>query len=177
MTVSRVMAISLATIVFLFAAPLALHMPGVWAQEEDEQAADPERGKVVYRSVGYCVSCHGWAGDGKSGTNLQAPVGPNLRETELDREALIEIIGCGIPGTPMPYHDRAAYRDGRCYGMELSDFDPGTAPVRGKTFSDRDVVNIVSYLQTYVIGFGEPTYEECGVFYDNPDAAACRRMK
>lgn len=157
--------------IFAFAAPVAL------AQQADELVGDPERGKVVYRSVGYCVNCHGWAGDGGTGTKLQAPIGPNLRETELDTEALIEVIGCGIPGTPMPYHDRAAYRDGRCYGMELSDFAEGTAPTRGKTFSDTDVINLVTYLETEVIGLGEPTYEECAEFYDNPDAAACRRLK
>jgi mono/diheme cytochrome c family protein len=147
------------------------------SQEAGDQAGDPERGRVVYRSVGYCVNCHGWAGDGKSGTNLQAPVGPSLRETALDREALIETIACGRPGTPMPYHDRAAYRDGRCFGMELADFSPGAAPVRGKTFTDRDVVNVVAFLETHVIGRGEPTLEECTTFYDNPSAAACGGLR
>jgi mono/diheme cytochrome c family protein len=147
------------------------------SQEAGDQAGDPERGRVVYRSVGYCVNCHGWAGDGKSGTNLQAPVGPSLRETALDRAALIETIACGRPGTPMPYHDRAAYRDGRCFGMELADFSPGAAPVRGKTFTDRDVVNVVAFLETHVIGRGEPTLEECTTFYDNPSAAACGGLR
>jgi hypothetical protein len=146
------------------------------AQDAGARVPDPDRGRVVYRSVGYCVSCHGWAGDGESGTNLQAPIGPNLRETSLDTAALIEVIGCGRPGTPMPYHDRAAYRDGRCFGMALADFDDGAAPVRGRTFSDRDVANVVAFLQTSIIGRGEPTQAECVAFYDNPDAAACRGM-
>lgn len=162
---------------FLSVALFALATPLVWAQQTDDQSGDPERGKVVFRSVGYCVECHGWAGDGKSGTSLQAPVGSNLRETELDTTGLIEVIGCGIPGTPMPFHDRAAYRDGRCFGMDLDDFEQGTAPDRGKTFSDRDVANVVAYLQASMIGLGEPTYEECAEFYDNPDAAACRNLK
>jgi hypothetical protein len=142
-----------------------------------QDTADPERGRVVFRSVGYCVSCHGWAGDGQSGTNLQAPIGPNLRLTTLDTAALTEVIGCGRPGTPMPYHDRAGYRDGRCFGMALEDFSPGAAPVRGKTFSDRDVANVVAFLETYVIGRGEPTLAECQEFYDNPTAAACAGME
>jgi mono/diheme cytochrome c family protein len=146
------------------------------AQDAVDTTGDPDRGRVVFRSVGYCVSCHGWAGDGKSGTNLQAPIGPNLRETTLDTAALIEVIGCGRPGTPMPYHDRAAYRDGRCFGMEIGDFAAGTAPVRGKTFSDRDVINVVAFLETHVIGRGDPTFAECGEFYDNPSAAACAGM-
>jgi hypothetical protein len=77
----------------------------------------------------------------------------------------------------MPYHDRAAYRDGRCFGMDLDDFAPGTAPPRGKTFSDRDVANVVAYLETHVIGRGEPTYEECAEFYDNPSARACAGLQ
>lgn len=146
------------------------------AQGTTGHVADPERGKVVYRSVGYCVACHGWAGDGGTGTNLQEPIGPNLRLTTLDTAALTEVIGCGRPGTPMPYHDRAAYRDGRCFGMALEDFSPGSAPERGKTFSDRDVANVVAYLETAMIGLGEPTFEECIAFYDNPSAAACAQL-
>jgi hypothetical protein len=146
------------------------------AQVSSDLIGDPERGRVVFRSIGYCVSCHGWAGDGKSGTNLQAPIGPNLRETGLDRAALLDVIGCGRPGTPMPYHDRAAYRDGRCSVISLADFAVGMAPVRGKVFSDRDVGNVVAFLEAYIIGRGEPTYEECAAFYANPSAAACSGM-
>jgi hypothetical protein len=164
----------------LAALTLALAMlaaPFGTAQETADHVADLERGRVVYRSVGYCVSCHGWAGDGGGGTNLQAPIGPNLRQTTLDTAALIEVIGCGRPGTPMPYHDRAAYRDGRCFGMALADFATGSAPVRGKTFTDRDVANVVAYIEAYMIGRGEPTFEECAEFYDNPSASACSRME
>ncbi len=77
----------------------------------------------------------------------------------------------------MPYHDRAAYRDGRCFGMALADFAEGSEPVRGKTFSDRDVANVVAFLEIYVIGRGEPTFSECTEFYDNPSAAACAGME
>lgn len=161
----------------LILALTALAAPPLHAQDTDADVGDPERGRIVYRSVGYCGNCHGWAGDGKSGTNLQAPVGPNLRETPLDTAALIEVIGCGRPGTPMPYHDRAAYRDGRCFGMDLDDFAPGAEPVRGKTFSDRDVANVVAYLEAHVIGRGEPTFEDCTAFYDNPSARACASLQ
>lgn len=174
MSLSNAATIPLAALTLAVA---ALSAPPLHAQESDGYVGDPERGRVVYRSVGYCGNCHGWAGDGKSGTNLQAPIGPNLRETPLDTAALIEVIGCGRPGSPMPYHDRAAYRDGRCFGMELEDFAPGSAPMRGKTFSDRDVANVVAYLEAYVIGRGEPTYEECAAFYDNPSAQACANLQ
>ena len=173
MSFRQALALSLAALMLALA---SLAASGGMAQESGETTGDPERGRVVYRSVGYCVNCHGWAGDGKSGTNLQAPIGPNLRETAMDTAALIEVIGCGRPGTPMPYHDRAAYRDGGCFGMALEDFSPGSEPVRGKTFSDRDVANVVAFLQSYVIGRGEPTFAECAEFYDNPSAAACSNM-
>ena len=158
------------------AASLSLALP-VSLRAQSTEEPDADRGRVVFRSVGYCVNCHGWAGDGQSGTNLQAPIGPNLRETALGTEDLIEVIGCGRPGTPMPYHDRAAYRDGRCFDMELSDFAEGMAPVRGRTFSDRDVANVVAYMEARMIDRGPPTFEECAAFYDNPDAHACASLR
>lgn len=174
MPLNRAAAISFAAISLVL---FALASPAIQAQQADEVVGDPERGKTVYRSVGSCVNCHGWPGDGQTGLLLQAPPGPSLRESELDTEALTEVIACGIPGTAMPFHDRAAYRDGRCFGMELEDFEPGTAPVRGKTFSDTDVANVVAYLQERVIGLGEPTFEECGEFFENASAAACRGLQ
>jgi mono/diheme cytochrome c family protein len=156
---------------------ITLAAPMTRAQQATGIAGDPERGKVVYRTLGGCVNCHGWPADGKTGVNLRSPTGPSLRETELDRDALIEVIACGRPGTPMPYHDRAAYRDGQCHGLNMSDFAPGSAPSRGKTFGEKDIVNIVAYLQTHVIGHGEPTFEECVYFFDNPAARACDALK
>lgn len=154
-----------------------LTAPAAWAQTADGQQADAARGKIVYRSVGGCVNCHGWAADGKTGVDLRAPSGPNLRETRLDTEGLTEVVRCGRPGTPMPFHDRAAYRDGRCHGLALSDFAAGAEPVRGKTFAEKDIANVVSYLQTQVIGLGRPTRTECGEFFDNPAARACDLVK
>jgi Cytochrome C oxidase, cbb3-type, subunit III len=139
---------------------------------------DPERGRIVFQKVGYCVNCHGWAGDGQSGRNpLSHTAAANLRETELDTELLTEVIKCGLPGTKMPYHDSAAYRDDRCYGMVISDFDPGSEPIRGKTFRDKDVANLVAYLQAHVIGRGKPTFEECADYYGASTDKACAYLK
>ncbi|MDR0808848.1 MAG: cytochrome c [Gemmobacter sp.] len=156
---------------------VALAAPMVGAQQANDPAGDPERGKIVFRTVGGCANCHGWAADGKTGVALHSPAGPSLRETKLNKEALAETIRCGRPGTQMPYHDRAAYRDDRCYGLVMSDFTPGDAPPRGKTFGEKDVANIVAYLQTRVIGLGKPTYDECADFFDNPAAKACIILK
>jgi len=71
-----------------------------------EQTAEAERGKIVFRTAGGCVNCHGWAADGKTGVNLRSPPGSNLRESAMELETLIEVITCGLPGTAMPYHDR-----------------------------------------------------------------------
>lgn len=147
------------------------------AQQAEVPVGDAARGKIVYRSVGYCGNCHGWSGDGETGIMLQAPRGGNLRQSALDTETLIEVVKCGLPGTPMPYHGRAAYRDEPCYGLVLTDFEAGNQPVRGKTFSNQDILNLVAYLQAKVIGLGEATFEECTDFYDNPAASACRSLQ
>jgi mono/diheme cytochrome c family protein len=156
---------------------VTLAAPMTEAQQAADLVGDPVRGKIVFRTVADCVNCHGWAADGKTGVNLRAPAGPNLRETKLDKAGLIETIRCGRPGTAMPYHDRAAYRDGFCNGMALSDFAPGNEPKRGKTFSDQDLADVVAYLQAHVIGLGEPTHTECVDFFDNPSAKACAELK
>lgn len=156
---------------------LSLAASATTAQQANDPIGDAERGKVVYRDVGRCVNCHGWAADGKTGISLKDPSGSSLRESTLDRAALLETIRCGRPGTAMPYHDRAAYRDDRCYGMVKSDFAPGSAPPRGKTFGEDDLASIVTYLQTRVIGLGRPTFEECTDFFDNPAAKACVSLK
>lgn len=135
---------------------------------------DPERGKAVYQKVGFCTNCHGWAGDGGAGRNPMARGGGvNIRKTGLDAEGLAEVIRCGIPGTAMPYHDSAAYRDDRCYGMVMSDFEPEGAPVRGKTFREKQLADLVAYLQANVIGPDKPTLEQCAAFYGESADKSC----
>ena len=151
------------------------------AQDTTAPAAlvgDPERGKIVYQRIGDCVNCHGWAGDGQAGRNpLERTAGANLRETELDAEGLAEVIKCGIPGTQMPYHEAAAYRDDRCYGMVMADFEPGGLPVRGKTIRDKEVANLVAYMQQHMIGLGKPTYDECAHYYGASADKACSSLR
>src|SRR2546430_13451708 len=79
-------------------------------------ASDIAEGARLFRQKGNCQSCHGWAGDGRK-MDTQMPDGANLRETRLDRAALIMTIKCGLPGTGMPPFDRFAYSDARCYGL------------------------------------------------------------
>lgn len=141
-------------------------------------AGDPERGKIVFQRIGYCVNCHGWAGDGQAGRNpLARGASANLRKTELDAESLAQVIRCGLPGTQMPYHEAAAYRDDRCYGMVMADFEPGDAPVRGKTFREKDVAHLVAYLQQHMIGRGKPTAEECAQYYGPSADTGCAYLR
>lgn len=174
MPLSRAPAVSRAAVSLLF---LALAAPLPLMGQTGDPAGDPDRGKTVFRTIGLCVNCHGWPADGKTGVDLRSPTGSNLRESMLDGDALTEVIRCGRPGTPMPFHDRAAYRDDRCYGMVMSDFAAGGKPVRGKSIGEDDIVNLVAYLQTRVIGLGKPTREECVDFFDNPAAKACINLK
>ncbi len=154
-----------------------------FARAQDATAAaalvgDPERGKIVFQKVGYCVNCHGWAGDGQAGSNpLSHAAGANLRKTELDTEVRTEVIKCGLPGTKMHYHEAAAYRDDRCYGMVMADYDPGEAPNRGKTFRNQDAANVIAYLQTHMIGLGKPTYDQCADYYGTSADKACAYLE
>ena len=154
-----------------------LFSPYAIAQDTIALVGDPDKGRTIYQKVGYCVKCHGWPGDGISGISFQAPAGSSLRATKLDAEGLTEVIRCGIPGTEMPYHEAAAYRDDRCYGLVLSDFEEGTAPVRGKTFPDKQFVDLIAYLQAQMIGLGEPNHDECAAYFGTSADKACAYLE
>jgi mono/diheme cytochrome c family protein len=118
-------------------------------------------GRRIFLEKADCAYCHGWAGDGAG--QGQSPGGAaNLRQSRLNRDALIMVISCGIPGRAMPHFDDQAYTDKRCYGMteaELGDkvppFPPSTALPR------RDIENVADYLLAKIIGRGPITREEC----------------
>lgn len=156
---------------------LTLVVPVSRAQQLPDLVGDPERGRVVFLKTGGCVNCHGWPGDGRTGIDMRSPTGANLRESQLDKPSLTEVVACGRPATQMPYHDRNAYRDARCYGMVLADFAPDTAPNRGKLLREQDIANVVAYLEAKVLGRGLPTFDECIDAFDNPAAAACKTLK
>jgi mono/diheme cytochrome c family protein len=144
----------------------------------DFTQGDADKGKLVYQRAGVCASCHGWPGDGVSGRNPMSHAdAPSLRETQLDPQGLYDVIRCGIPGTPMPYHDSVSYKDGRCNGQLMSDFPDGQQPIMGKTFSEHQMVDLIAYLEKYVIGHGKPTYEECVLYFDTASDKACAYLK
>jgi hypothetical protein len=145
----------------------------------DFTQGDAEKGKVIYQRVGVCANCHGWPGDGVSGRNPISHAGTvaNLRESQLDTQALYDVIRCGVPGTHMPYHDSASYKDDRCYGLTFADFDANHQPMKGKTFREKQMVDLIAYLEKYMIGLGKPTYEECVLYFDTSADKSCSYLK
>src|ERR1700720_1945229 len=78
-----------------------------------EEARLLEFGKEIFKSKAVCQYCHKWDASGDQGYGGNAS---SLRKTQLTPEQLTEVVKCGRPGTGMPYHDRFAYTDKRCYG-------------------------------------------------------------
>src|SRR6266576_3423125 len=109
-------------------------------------AQDFTQGRRVFLEKADCQYCHGWAGDGAG--QGQSPGGAaNLRRSQLDRNTLITVIQCGVPGTAMPHFDELAYADKRCYGMTESEIGARKPPLPpSTTLPKRDVEALADYL-------------------------------
>jgi mono/diheme cytochrome c family protein len=147
--------------------------PGGYAQAQAPEAADVAEGMRLYLQKGDCQSCHGWAADGRK-MDSQMPDGPNLRETKLNRERLIQTIKCGRPGTGMPAFDKFAYSDGRCYGMKESDLK-SPMPDPPATFQPREIELVVSFLLQKVVGKGPMNRARC-IEYWGSEVETCREF-
>lgn len=114
-----------------------------------------------------CLGCHKWHGDGGPGYGGAAI---SLRATQLSRDELITVIRCGRPGTNMPYFDRKAYTDDRCYGMTFGDFSDadGNRPLQGKKYlNDRQVQAVADFVIAELQG-KEITRAYCEKFFSGP---------
>lgn len=100
-----------------FAACIGLAVP-VLAQDNSGVVA----GKDAWARAS-CSDCHGRVAQGGSGGDY--PVGPSLRTITFGKEAMMEIVSCGIPGTPMPAWLMGAYTKIECYGMPLGSIPDG----------------------------------------------------
>jgi len=145
--------------------------PTLHAQAPD--ASDVAEGMRLYLQKGDCQACHGWAADGRK-MDSQMPDGPNLRETKLNRERLIQTIKCGRPGTGMPAFDKFAYSDGRCYGMTQADLK-SPMPDPAATFQQREIELLVNFLLSKVVGKGPMNHAKC-VEYWGSDVETCREF-
>lgn len=139
--------------------------------------ADIERGKKVFLQLGQCNSCHGWDGNGTGKNSRSEGAAALLRDTGLDAEALISVVRCGLPGTPMPYHNSQAYKKADlCYGQVMADFDEAGLPRKGKTLKEADIVNVVAYIEAKLKGFGKVTLADCEEAFA-PGAKFCVGLK
>ena len=136
------------------------------AQDASDIASDIAEGARLFRQKGNCQSCHGWAGDGRK-MDTQMPDGANLRETRLDRAALVMTIKCGLPGTGMPPFDKFAYSDGRCYGLKQADLAKAGQRMSDPpaTLQNREIDYIADFLFAKVVGKGPMDHAKCIEFW------------
>lgn len=158
---------------FLFAA-LALQLsPAVYAAD----AEDFSDGMRIFQQKANCQGCHGWAGDGRKMDN-QMPTGANLRESKLDRAALVMVIKCGLPGTGMPPFDRFAYTDARCFGKTKADLSAAGIHMSDPpaTLQPREVELLADFITAKILGKGAMTRAAC-IDYWGGEAEPCNDLK
>ncbi len=135
-----------------------------FGQSAQAPASDPTNaGKAVF-SKANCVGCHKWHGNGGGGYGGDAL---SLRKTELTRDQIIEIVGCGRPGTGMPFFMRGAYDEVKCHGMNRQDAGAQMPPEGGTFLRPKDIEAVADYVIAHIKGAGEPTYAECVTFFSN----------
>ena len=128
------------------------------------QPTDPtDAGKAVFRRAN-CFGCHKWHGNGGGGYGGDAL---SLRKTRLTREQIMETVGCGRPGTGMPFFTRGAYDNVKCYGMIRQEAGSHMPPEANTFLRPEDVEAVADYVLAHVKGKGEPTYDECITFFGN----------
>jgi len=141
------------------------------------QAPDPSdlaEGLRLYQQKGNCQACHGWSGDGHKADN-QMPDGANLRETKLNRAALVMTIKCGRLNSQMPAFDKFAYSDGRCYGKTEADLKAYATrmPDPPSTLQAREIDLIADFMMAKIVGKGPMDHTKCVEFWGS-DVEACR---
>src|SRR5438046_10325925 len=164
-----VLLIAVATIV-----PVSL-MFGAQGQESPN-ASEIADGMRLYQQKGNCQACHGWAGDGrKHDSHMHA--GANLRDTKLNRAALVTTIKCGRLNSQMPAFDKFAYSDGRCYGKKETDLKayPTRMPDPPATLQQREIDLIVDFLMAKIVGKGQMDHAKCVEFWGS-ETDACKEL-
>jgi mono/diheme cytochrome c family protein len=138
-----------------------------------EEARLLEFGKEIFKSKAVCQYCHKWDASGDQGYGGNAL---SLRATHLTPEQLAEVVKCGRPGTGMPYHDRFAYTDKRCYGHTREEMGKDMPPAGNDFLSQREIDAVVKYLFAKAVGRGPATYEDCIDFWGK-ETRQCDPMK
>jgi cytochrome c5 len=147
------------------------------AQNPAAQAAEEARfiefGKEIFKSKAVCQYCHKWDASGDQGYGGNAL---SLRVTQLTPEQMTEVVKCGRPATGMPYHDRFAYADKRCYGYTREQMGSDMPPAGNDFLSNREVDAVVKYLFAKDVGKGPATYQDCVDFWGS-DTKQCDPLK
>ncbi len=138
-----------------------------------EEARLVEFGKEIFKSKAVCQYCHKWDASGDQGYGGNAL---SLRATHLTPEQLTEVVKCGRPGTGMPYHDRFAYTDKRCFGHTREEMGKDMPPAGNDFLSQREVDAVVKYLFAKAVGRGPATYDDCIDFWGT-NTRQCDPMK
>lgn len=156
----------------LLAAASAPPCPSAWAQGMGGSTGG-DAGLRVYKKAN-CVGCHNWTGSGGGG---YGGASANLRATELTREQIAETVRCGRPGTGMPYFEREAYADGRCYGLKAADLAEGQKPPEPQQYlRPAEIEAVTDYVVARIKGRGDPTFAECQAFFGEA-TRACNRYR
>ena len=138
-----------------------------------EDARTIEFGKEIYKTKARCQFCHKWDGSGDQGYGGNAL---SLRVTQLTPDQVATTVKCGRPATEMPYHDKFAYTDKRCYGMTAADAGDSKPQIGNEFLQAREIDAVVAYLFARVVGKGPATYEDCLDFWGK-DTQQCEPMK
>ena len=109
-----------------------------------------------------CFGCHKWHGNGGGGYGGDAL---SLRKTELTREQIIETVGCGRPGTGMPFFTRGAYDTIKCYDMSRQDAGSHMPPEANTFLRPNDIEAVADYVIARIKGKSEPNHAECVSFF------------
>src|SRR4051812_757999 len=114
-------------------------------------AQDTSFGQRLYRDKADCQFCHGVNGDGH-GDPRSPGKAPDLHQTRLDREQLIEVIACGRPGSEMPHFDKYAYEAKDCYGLSAAELGKNIPPDPHSTSLNKREISVLAdfILATFV---------------------------
>src|SRR4051812_10708602 len=122
-----------------------------------QAVGEAEEGKRVFMRAN-CMGCHKWHGGGGGGYGGDAL---SLRNTQLDRDQIVETVSCGRPGTGMPYFLRDAYGANHCYGSTKEDMGSNMPPAPGVFLRPNEVQAVADYVLAHVKGKGEPNLAQC----------------
>jgi hypothetical protein len=133
-----------------------------YSQPAGAAHGDIDEGKRLFQRAN-CMGCHKWHGAGGGGYGGDAL---SLRNTQLDKEQIVEVVNCGRPGTGMPSFARDAYQGHECYGgMTKKDLEGNPVPQPQVYLRPPEVNAVADYVIAHVKGKGDPTFAQCTEFF------------